>query len=72
MALYLPFLEGAGPSCKPSVIACLPFSMLLPFVPLIGRGVSSVRPGAIFVGGCGYIEMYIEVDIYVCICGKNM
>lgn len=49
MALYLPFFEGAGPSWNSSVIACLPFSTLLPFVPLMGRGVSSVKPGAILV-----------------------
>lgn len=49
MALYLPFFEGAGPSWNSSVIACLPFSTVAPFDPLIGRGVSSVKPGAIFV-----------------------
>lgn len=49
MALYLPFFEGAGPSWNSSVIACLPFSTFAPFAPLIGRGVSSVKPGAMFV-----------------------
>lgn len=52
MALYLPFFAGAGPSWNSSVIACLPFSTVVPFVPLVplmGRGVSSVKPGAIFV-----------------------
>ena len=73
MALYLPFFAGAGPSLRSSVIECLPFSTLVPFDPLMGRGISSVKPGAIFavlyavriwskwvVGGFAYQDTRVE------------